>query len=194
MCATDIDAISLASARVNIEANNLAPRCRLLHTQASDPLIPLDALKVERLDFTICNPPFYASEQEMRDAFHGTGKRAKPSAVCTGAEIEMIYAPPTAPPSSSPSTSQNVGGDAGFVLRMIEESRMLQEKVQWYSSMLGKLSSVNVVVKRLKEVGVGNWAVACLRAGQKTRRWAVAWSWGEMRPRNVSIIFLSAGS
>ncbi len=61
---------------------------------------------------------------------------------------------------------------------MIEESRTLKERVQWYSSMLGKLASVAVVVARLKEVGVTNWAVACLRAGQKTRRWAVAWSWG----------------
>ena len=98
-------------------------------------------------------------------------KSQPPSSICTGAPVEMI----------------TPGGDAGFVLRMIDESLVLREKVKWYSSMLGKLGSVHVVVARLKEVGVGNWAVALLRAGRKTRRWTVAWSFGDWRPRNVRL-------
>ncbi|KAJ9619288.1 hypothetical protein H2203_008617 [Taxawa tesnikishii (nom. ined.)] len=95
-------------------------------------------------------------------------KSKPPSAVCTGAEVEMICE----------------GGDVGFVLRMVMASRKLQQRVQWYSSMLGKLASVHQVIAKLKEIGVGNWAVTSLRAGRKTRRWAVAWSWGDYRPRN----------
>ena len=70
--------------------------------------------------------------------------------------------------------------------RMIEESLVMKERVQWYSSMLGKLSSVNIVTERLKEKGVDNWAVKEFVQGEKTRRWGVAWSWGDLRPSMVS--------
>ncbi|KAF2837234.1 hypothetical protein M501DRAFT_1032970 [Patellaria atrata CBS 101060] len=165
---TEIDPKSLSSAKANIALNNFQPRIRLLQTTSSDSLIPLDELGIQHADFTMCNPPFFASKAEMDASYAGEGKRKKPSAVCTGAEIEMVCG----------------GGDAGFVCRMMEESKGLKDRVQWFTSMLGKLSSLGVVVTRLKEAGVANWAVATLRAGNKTRRWAVAWSWGKMRPLN----------
>ena len=77
------------------------------------------------------------------------------------------------------------GGEVAFVSRMIDESVALKSRVQWYTSMLGKLSSVSEVVEKVKSVGVDNWAVTEFVQGQKTRRWAVAWSWGPMRPRQV---------
>ena len=78
------------------------------------------------------------------------------------------------------------GGEVAFVSRMIDESVVLKEQVQWYTSMLGKASSIVEVVERLKTVGADNWAVTEFVQGQKTRRWAVGWSWGDMRPRQVS--------
>lgn len=165
---TDIDDKNLEYARRNVAQNNLTSRIRLLKTRKVSPLIPLDALKIHRADFTICNPPFFKSAEDMMATF--TMKSRPPSAVCTGAEVEMV----------------TDGGDAGFVLRMVEESKTLGDRVQWYTSMLGKLQSVNTIVVRLKELGINNWAVACLKAGHKTRRWAVAWSFDDRRPRNVS--------
>lgn len=78
------------------------------------------------------------------------------------------------------------GGEVAFVSRMIDESLVLKEQVQWYTSMLGKASSISEVVERLKSVGADNWAVTEFVQGHKTRRWAVGWSWGDMRPRQVS--------
>jgi len=43
------------------------------------------------------------------------------------------------------------GGEVGFITRMIEESLVLKERVRWYSSMLGKLSSVSTLVQTLRE-------------------------------------------
>lgn len=102
-------------------------------------------------------------------ATHLTKKRS-PSAVCSGADVEMI----------------TEGGDLGFVMRMLEESMKLKERVQWYSSMLGKLSSAMKLVEALKERGISNFAVTSLQAGNVTKRWAVAWSFHDFRPRNVS--------
>ncbi|MCJ1378632.1 hypothetical protein MMC17_001731 [Xylographa soralifera] len=49
--------------------------------------------------------------------------------------------------------------------------------------MLGKLSSVSEIIEQLKKRGVENWAVTEFVQGTRTRRWGVAWSWGDMRPR-----------
>ena len=65
---------------------------------------------------------------------------------------------------------------------MIEESISLKGRCQWFTSMLGKYSSVEVIIENLKAEGIVNWAVKDLVQGQKTRRWSVGWSWSGMRP------------
>lgn len=77
------------------------------------------------------------------------------------------------------------GGEIAFVTRMIDESLHLREEVGWYTSMLGKLSSVSVIIERLIEAGNRNYAVTEFVQGTKTRRWAVAWSWCDLRPSMV---------
>lgn len=99
-------------------------------------------------------------------------KSLPPNAVCTGADVEMV----------------TEGGDYGFAMRMLEESLVLRENVGWYSLMLGKLSSAQKLVERIKSEGLTNWAVKCLVVGKATRRWCVAWSFGALRPANVGLI------
>ncbi|KAG8625747.1 hypothetical protein KVT40_006148 [Elsinoe batatas] len=161
--ATDIDPHSLSFAARNIASNALSSRITLHHREPSSPLLPLDGLGIDNLDFTMCNPPFYAGQADLLSS--AERKDAPPSAICTGADNEMICP----------------GGDAGFVLRMVEESRRLGERVGWYTSMLGKLGSVYQVVEGIKQAGCGNWVVQVLKGGRRTRRWVVAWSWGEGR-------------
>ena len=74
------------------------------------------------------------------------------------------------------------GGEVAFVTRLITESFTLGTRVQWYSTMLGKLSSVKEVVELLVGKGVRNWAVRAFVQGGKTRRWGVAWSFCGRRP------------
>lgn len=166
MAATDVDQHSFGYAKRNVEANGLSKRIRLALTTPESPLLPLQQLGLEELDFVMTNPPFYSSDEDMRTSY--TGKSAAPSAVCTGAENEMICP----------------GGDVGFVSRILDESLVLREKVQWYTAMFGKLGSLQQVIALLKEKGVANWAVTTLQAGKRTKRWAVAWSFQGWRARN----------
>ena len=46
------------------------------------------------------------------------------------------------------------GGEVAFITRIINESITLRERVRWYSSMVGKLSSISVLVDKLKELKV----------------------------------------
>jgi 23S rRNA (adenine1618-N6)-methyltransferase len=168
MCCTDVDKKSFDSAARNLALNNMLTRTKMLQTMETNALIPLKFLGVEKLDFTICNPPFFADEEDMRASIKGEGKSWSPNAICTGSDVEMVCP----------------GGDLGFVTRMVEESLKLRDKVTWYSSMLGKMSSAKAIVDLLKKKGVTNWALGCLEPGPTTKRWVVAWSFGDYRPRN----------
>ena len=116
----------------------------------------------------MCNPPFYSSTADYLSS--AASKSRPPHSACTGADVEMV----------------TPGGEIAFVSRMIEESKTIRERCQWYSSMLGKYSSIEVIVENLRGAGVANWAVKDLVQGNKTRRWAVAWSWGSSRPSQVA--------
>lgn len=112
------------------------------------------------------NPPFYSSEEELQTL--AKKKSRPPNSACTGAPVEMICS----------------GGEIVFVGRIVDESRLPEnkEKIQWFSSMLGKLSSVTDVIEKLKQLNCTNFAVTEFVQGQKTRRWCVAWSWMTLRP------------
>ena len=171
MLGTEIDSSSLSYANQNVKSNDLASRIRLTHV--SDPAAPL--LHVLStfpsdmdLDFVMTNPPFYSSREDMLAA--RGAKLFPPSAVCAGAENEMICE----------------GGDVGFVSRLIDESLAPETRnhVRWFSAMMGRLASLQQVVAKIKAAGITNYAVTCLQAGHRTRRWAVAWSFEDLRPRD----------
>lgn len=113
----------------------------------------------------MCNPPFYTSTADLLTS--ASTKQQPPFTACTGSESEMV----------------TQGGEVAFVSRMITESLVLKDRVQWYTSMLGKFSSIEAIVKRLRQEGVGNYAVTEFVQGTRTRRWAIGWSFEDLRPR-----------
>ncbi|RPD52939.1 S-adenosyl-L-methionine dependent methyltransferase [Lentinus tigrinus ALCF2SS1-7] len=156
--ATEVDPLSIRYARQNVSQNGLEER---IHIVQADPdggiLAPLERSDVT-YDFTMCNPPFYASREEVIQS--AEAKEFEPNAVCTGADTEMI----------------TPGGEANFVGRMVQESVQLRDRCRWFTSMLGKMSSLTHIVHILREHAVTNYAITELVQGQ-TRRWAIAWSY-----------------
>jgi 23S rRNA (adenine1618-N6)-methyltransferase len=112
----------------------------------------------------MCNPPFYESKEEMIAS--AASKQRAPFTACTGAENEMV----------------TPGGEVAFVSRMIDESIVLHDRVQWYTSMVGKFSSVAMIIEKLRKHEVDNYAVTEFIQGTKTRRWGIGWSFEDLRP------------
>jgi 23S rRNA (adenine1618-N6)-methyltransferase len=110
------------------------------------------------------NPPFYTSEADMLSS--ASKKARPPMSACTGAPVEMVCE----------------GGEVAHVGRLLGESLILRDRIQWYTSMLGKLTSLEILVEQLREHGIDNYAVTEFVQGNKTRRWALGWSFGPMRP------------
>ncbi|KIH92663.1 23S rRNA (adenine1618-N6)-methyltransferase [Sporothrix brasiliensis 5110] len=177
--ATDIDAESLTFARGNVARNGLEDRIqvvarspdeRLICTGADPSATSPSSPSYPSLDFTMCNPPFYASADEMTASV--AAKKQPPHSACTGAPVEMVYA----------ARDGHAGGEIAFVGRILDESAKLRSRVRWYTAMLGKLASLNVLVGQLRARGIDNYAVAAFVQGTKTRRWALGWSYGARRP------------
>jgi 23S rRNA (adenine1618-N6)-methyltransferase len=162
-----VDEKSFAYAKRNVELNSLQERVRVVKVEQGGSLFQIDRGILVDLDFAMCNPPFYASKDELLAS--AAAKSRPPNSACTGAEIEMV-----AP-----------GGEVGFVDRMIRDSYDSGHPIQWYTTMLGKLSSVAEVVKMVRSHGVNNFAVKEFVQGGRTKRWGVAWSWRPRRPRMV---------
>ncbi len=136
----------------------------LLERKPDDPLVPSDAPGVPPINFVMMNPPFYTSEEDMLSS--ASNKSRPPMSACTGAPVEMVCK----------------GGEVAHVGRLLRESLVLRERIQWYTSMLGKLTSLEILVEQLREHGIDNYAVTEFVQGNKTRRWALGWSFGPMRP------------
>ncbi|KAF8148848.1 hypothetical protein B0H34DRAFT_200530 [Crassisporium funariophilum] len=162
--ATELDEESYHCAQTNIVANGMESRILLRKVSREDPILsPLQEAIDTKYDFVICNPPFYGSAKEIAQS--ASDKELPPNAVCTGADVEMIF---------------NDGGEAGFVSQMVIESERLHNRCEWYTSMLGKMSSVATIVELLRNLSITNYMVTEFVQGQ-TRRWAVGWTFSYAR-------------
>ncbi|ORZ09676.1 ribosomal RNA large subunit methyltransferase F-like protein [Lobosporangium transversale] len=161
--ATDINDRSLQFAAKNVIMNNLQDTIVLLKSHPKKIFPGMLFQESEKIyDFCMCNPPFYEDEQDIQESHDS--KEGLPSAVCLGMPNEMITA----------------GGETQFVQRMIDESCIWRTRIRWYTSMLGKKTSVDKVVAYLKENNIFNITFTTFRQG-RTTRWAVGWSFGDER-------------
>src|SRR5689334_14297734 len=128
-----------------------------MQRKITDALIRLEAVGTQHLDFVMMNPPFYRSEDEMLSS--AKDKARPPHSACTGAPVEMVCE----------------GGEVAYVGRMLQESLRLRDQVQWYTAMLGKATSLEVLVEQLRQNSIDNFAATEFIQGNKTRRWGLAW-------------------
>jgi len=160
--ASDIDERSIEFAKQNVFQHSMGSRIVVEHVQADDPILqPLHTSAMD-FDFVMCNPPFYNSAEDV--ARSSEFKEFGPNAICSGAEVEMI----------------TPGGETNFVSRIFLESLQLRTKCRWYTSMLGKMSSIPDIICLFREHNVDNYAVTEFVQGQ-TRRWAIGWSFQDAR-------------
>ncbi|BGP35164.1 hypothetical protein JCM10296v2_006994 [Rhodotorula toruloides] len=183
MLTTDINDHSLHFARRNIATNDLAGAIQLFKVDAEGAIFPEEVVSsVEQIDFTMCNPPFYNSDEEIAASL--AKKEHEPFAKCTGADNEMV----------------TPGGEVAFISRMVEESLILgTHKIRWFTSLLGKYSSIGPLVDLLKSKKASsasfslfllsltraqqilNYHVHALPPHGYTTRWVLSWSLQDKR-------------
>ncbi|KAL7423922.1 hypothetical protein Q5752_001507 [Cryptotrichosporon argae] len=161
--ATELDEASFGHARRTLADNRIEAASIDVRRATDDgrilqPVFDDD----ERYAFTVCNPPFFQSADE--EAEGASFKAEPPSAAPTGAHNEQI----------------TPGGEVAFIGQMIEESLLVCDKCQLFTSLVGKYSSLQPLVDLLRRHEIYNYFVKSIRQG-KTARWILGWSHGPWR-------------
>ena len=163
---SDIDPKSITSTQNIITSNSLLKdkiECRL---QRNSKNIFLGTIgQKDKIDVTICNPPFHSS---LEDARKGTrrkienlsGEKVKtPELNFSGVGHELICD----------------GGEYKFIQNMIRESEKFSKNCYWFSTLVSKQSNLKGIYNLLEKIEVNQVKTIPMGTGNKSSR-IVAWT------------------
>ncbi len=164
--AADINAKSVESAEQIVAVNSQLAECVRCMLQPDETKIFKNIISAgERVDFSMCNPPFHASTEE---AANGTrrktnnlfGKHAKrPALNFSGISKELVCP----------------GGELGFIKKMISESVEFGKNIYWFSTLVSKQSNLKSIYKTLTDHEVMSVKTIPMGTGNKVSR-IICWS------------------
>ncbi|KAJ1813488.1 hypothetical protein LPJ75_003168, partial [Coemansia sp. RSA 2598] len=168
--ATDINAESVRTAVANVERNGLLERIQVYLNSDSKTKLPLDRADFPGIKFTfsMCNPPFYSSEEE-REALRNA--KAKAPSLSTLAKTDELF---------------TEGGEERFLSDMADESKVFGDRIAWYTTMVGKKRTLGTLKAKLATLGAKQIREGTLVQG-RTSRWVVAWSFIDKRVFSVDV-------
>lgn len=163
---SDINAKSIESAKQIVNTNPILKdkiSCRLQPNKTA--IFEGIFNKDERIDLTICNPPFHASVEEAqqgtrRKVKNLSGKKTKfPELNFAGINKELICE----------------GGESKFIQDMINESKKFSKNCFWFSSLVSKKSKLSGILKSLERAEAAETKTINTGTGNKSGQ-IVAWT------------------
>ena len=169
MVGADIDANSIASSEANVKATKgLASKIEIRYQKNNANLFEGIIQKGEYFDFSICNPPFHASEEE---ASKGTLRKLrnlrKEDGYQTKEEIILNF-------GGQANELWCNGGEALFIKRMIKQSTVFKTQVGFFSTLVSKKENLNKIYKQLDKLKASHKTVVMNHGNKKSR--FVYWS------------------
>ena len=164
--ASDIDPVALASAKKIVAANpqlagNIEFRLQPNPTDSFAGIIKPG----ERIDLTICNPPFHRSAAE---AMAGSVKKTQNLTNNPSAKLILNF-------GGQGNELWCAGGEAAFINRLITQSAQFAKNVFWFSTLVSKKETLNGIYKSLDYFKATDVKTIPMAQGQKISR-AVTWT------------------
>jgi 23S rRNA (adenine1618-N6)-methyltransferase len=166
---SETDEAAYESANKIIEQNDVLKGAIDLRLQKNSKYLFKGILKKdERVDITICNPPFHASAKEAEQAsirkLSNLQKKAVEKAELNfGGKSNELWCP---------------GGEVQFVCDMIYQSKKYADNCLWFTSLVSKESNLKAIYKALKNVEAKDVRTLAMGQGNKVSR-IVAWTFFE---------------
>jgi len=162
----DIDATAVNSATQIIQLNPQLNHAIEIRLQADpDSFFKNIIQKKEFFDITLCNPPFHASEAQahsgtQRKLKNLTGKsHSRPILNFSGQKNELFCE----------------GGERGFLLKMINESKDFSRSCLWFSTLVSKKENLKAIYIALEKLHTKHIKTFRMAQGNKVTR-CVAWT------------------
>lgn len=165
---SDIAASAIASAKAIVQSNpGLADVIELRQQADSNHIFTGLLHSDERIDVTLCNPPFHASADEASSGskrkWKNLGKldpKRKLPVLNFGGQAAELWCK---------------GGEVAFVSKLVAESAQVGQQVLWFSSLISKSGNLPSVYSALKKAGALQVKTVDMAQGQKQSRF-VAWT------------------
>lgn len=172
MVATDIVPEFILSAKSNVETNNLSSTIKpILVDPKENSFIPLienmNSAAEKLLIFSMCNPPFYSSKDEMtikRNEKNNFNKN-----VVIGHTSELI----------------TDGGDYKFIMKLLKDSENIEINcIAWFTSLIGNYSTLKKLIQYMKlNHNKFSFGIHRFKSGSFTVRWILFWTFKkEIKP------------
>ncbi len=167
---TDIDPVAVGSAKLIADSNPALHKAIKCRQQKNPEDIFTGMIGADELfDFSLCNPPFHASQEA---ASAGTQRKLKnlgkakkggkkgAQALNFGGQKAELWCP---------------GGELAFVSRMAQQSADFADQVCWFSSLVANNDNLPGIYRALKQAGAVEVETIQMAHGNKISR-LVAWS------------------
>ena len=163
---SDIDPKSIASAEAIVNSNvSLKNKVKCVLKESQRTMFRGIIEPENKIDVTICNPPFHSSTEEAKEGTKRkvknlSGKRVKnPELNFAGISNELICE----------------GGEAQFIENMIIESKSLAKNCLWFSTLVSKQSNLKGIYSTLEKMAAVQVKTIPMNTGNKATR-IVAWT------------------
>ena len=164
---SDIDEVSIASAQKIIDLNAVLHEKVELRLQANARDIFKGVLdKTEKIDVSICNPPFHASSEEARA---GTIRKLSNLNLLDSEEEPVLNF------GGQNNELWTAGGEEKFLKTMMLQSLTFAKSCFWFTTLVSKQSNLKRAYETLKLISATEVATIPMGQGNKTRR-LVAWT------------------
>jgi 23S rRNA (adenine1618-N6)-methyltransferase len=163
MVGTDVDETSYNHAVDNTAKNDAIT---IRHQADRSNILKDMILEGEYYDFTMCNPPFYASKEEADKA--NLKKQRNLGTVENGRNF-----------SGASHELYCNGGEALFIKRMIKESVQFKDQVGWFTSLVSKSQHLKPLEKQLTKAGAV-YHIVPMESGNKKSRF-IAWKFKDAK-------------
>ena len=141
---------SIANATHIIKKNNLQAYITI-RKQSDCRKILKGVIDKEHVDITLCNPPFFSTKDDKT--------LPSPHSVCPISQTEECCE----------------GGELGFISRYISESVEYRDKIEWFTTLIGKKIDLANICTYLEEIGIPvKYCTQVFHQG-RNRRWGIAW-------------------
>lgn len=163
--AVEIDPLSLKTARLIAQSNPSLSKLVQVKQQKRKQFILRNVIEAkDRFALVVCNPPFYASKNEVIEANREkwlklTGTESY-NRNFGGMENELWFP----------------GGEKSFISKMIKESKDFAAQVSWFTSLVSKKENLKPLEKELRDSGCSEMHVINMSQGQKKSRF-IAWTY-----------------
>jgi len=160
--ATDIDKKSIDRAEKIVKKNDLSESIQFKQQKDAAQIFQGILNENDQFSATMCNPPFYRSQEEAMQAnarkLEGLGNDAK-ARNFSGKQQELCYK----------------GGEKAFIHTYLYESSMFKTQCFWYTTLVSKKENVQSMYDSLNKLGATEIKTIPMHQGNKVTR-VVAWT------------------